>query len=108
MTIDTETFRQLQESAGEEFVCELVDTFLQEGQRTLLELRGAWGLGSAEEFRRAAHSLKSNGQTFGAFELARLARDLELTGLPQPAHALDALQRSYEESASGLRELCRG
>ena len=35
----------------------------------------------ADRFRRAAHSLKSNSNTFGALRLAALARELELNGL---------------------------
>ena len=47
----------------------------------LAELRAARAEGNAERFRRAAHSLKSNGNTFGAVKLAALAREFELKGL---------------------------
>ena len=41
----------------------------------------ALAAGDAERFRRAAHSLKSNSNTFGALALGALARELELGGL---------------------------
>ena len=60
-------------------------------------------------FRRAAHSLKSNGNTFGATRLGLAARDLELGGLDAatPA-ALDALDREYAEAARALKALADG
>lgn len=107
MTIDEATFRELQRTAGAEFVQELVETFAQEGPLTISELRGALREQSAERFRRAAHSLKSNGSTFGATELAAYARTLELAGLPADAAALDALEQSLQAALGALRELSR-
>ena len=67
--IDPATFAELQDTAGAEFVAELVDTFLEEAPGMLAELRSARAEGDAERFRRAAHSLKSNSHTFGALSL---------------------------------------
>ena len=64
--IDLATFEELKASAGDDFVTELVGTFLEEAPGMLAELRSAHAAGAAERFRRAAHSLKSNGLTFGA------------------------------------------
>ena len=58
---------------------ELVDTFLEEAPRMLDELRAALAAKDADRFRRAAHSLKSNSNTFGALKLGAMARDLELS-----------------------------
>ena len=69
---------ELQDATGAEFVAELVDTFLQEAPAMLDDLRHALAARDADTFRRAAHSLKSNGNTFGALALGALARDLEL------------------------------
>ena len=69
-----ETYRELQAGSGAEFVVELVATFLEEAPKTLAELRTARANGDAEKFRRAAHSLKSNGNTFGALRLATASR----------------------------------
>ena len=111
-TIDFATFRELQDSAGPEFVAELVDTFLEEAPLMLAELRSAKAASDADTFRRAAHSLKSNSQTFGAMALGALARELELKGLAaigaNDDAALDALDAAYAHAAAGLKALCHG
>ena len=107
-TIDRATFAELQETAGAEFVNELVTTFLEEAPRMLAELRSALAAKSTERFRRAAHSLKSNGNTFGALSLGEMARKLELGGLITDAAPLDALDAEYARVAVALKGLCNG
>jgi HPt (histidine-containing phosphotransfer) domain-containing protein len=110
-TIDSATFEELKATAGAEFVRELVDTFLAEAPAMLDELRMALGAGDAGRFRRAAHSLKSNSNTFGALPLGVLARELELGGLGPTREAqhvaLDALVHEYARVAEALTELKR-
>ena len=108
-TIDPITFEALQQTAGAEFVGELVDTFLEEAPAMLTELRAALAAGNADAFRRAAHSLKSNSLTFGALKLGAMARELELGGLDPVRQAnalpLDALAQEYARVAAELTEL---
>ena len=110
MTVDRDTFKALQETAGTDFVVELVDAFLEEAPIMFESMRGALAERDADKFRRAAHSLKSNSNTFGALELGAMARELELSGL-QPAlekpDALAPLQAEYSRVAATLKELCR-
>ena len=110
--IDKAVYAELQDTAGAEFVTELVDTFLEEAPGMLVELRSARAENHAERFRRAAHSLKSNGNTFGALRLAALARELELNGLDaepaQDAVALAALEAEYARAAAALKGLRDG
>ena len=106
--IDPTTFRELQETAGAEFVTELVTTFLEEAPLMLEELRRAQAAGNADRFRRAAHSLKSNSQTFGATALGAQARALELGGLVDDSAPIDALAETYARAATALQELARG
>ena len=110
--IDATTFAELQDAAGVDFVAELVGTLLEEAPSMLTELRNALAARDGERFRRAAHSLKSNSQTFGATALGALAREIELRGLhPDPARdaaALDALDAAYAQAAAALTELSRG
>ncbi len=105
--IDAATFAELQESAGADFVAELVDTFLPPA--LLTELRSARHAADADRFRRAAHSIKSNSQTFGALGLGALARELELQGLHADAsadgRAIDTLQTAYATAAAALKGL---
>ncbi len=107
--IDPAAFAQLQETAGAEFVVELVDTFLVEAPLMLADLESALAVGDTDRFRRAAHSLKSNGNTFGALTLGALARELELTGLEPARRAggatLAALALEYARVAAALTEL---
>ena len=102
--IDLAVFRELQATAGADFVAELVDTFLEEAPGMFAALRAAIEGGNAEAFRRAAHSLKSNSLTFGAAALAAQARALELGGLGAAAD-VDALAATYARAAEALKEL---
>ena len=106
--IDRATFAELQETAGADFVAELVTTFLEEAPQMLAELRSAQAEQAADRFRRAAHSLKSNSLTFGALQLGMLARALELGGLGADGAALDTIEAEYARAAAALRELCHG
>jgi HPt (histidine-containing phosphotransfer) domain-containing protein len=109
--IDRAAFAELQQTAGAEFVTELVETFLIEAPLMLAELRDALADGNSDRFRRAAHSLKSNSNTFGATALGAMARDLELTAADRvaagDAHVLDALADQYGHVAAALKALAR-
>jgi len=106
--IDMAVYNDLAETAGAEFAAELAGTFLEEAPPILAELRAALGSQSADGFRRAAHSLKSNGHTFGATRLAEMARELELGGLPAHSAPIEALEAEYHKVAAALAELIRG
>ena len=111
-TIDIATFDELKVTAGADFVRELVETFLVEAPTMLADLRSSFAGNEAERFRRAAHSLKSNSNTFGATGLAALAKQLELGGLASVHDAdgapLDALNSEYARVARRLTELKSG
>jgi len=110
--IDKGVFTALQETAGAEFVAELVDTFLEEATGMLAELRSARAASHTDRFRRAAHSLKTNSNTFGAMRLGALARDLELKGLDADPScddmAIAALEAEYTRAAAALKDLRNG
>ncbi len=112
MHIDHATFAELQESAGAEFVIELVDTFLEDAPALIAELRSARAAADADRFRRAAHSLKSNCNTFGALALAGMARELETKGLTAKAGAdeaaIDAIATLYADATAELKGLSHG
>jgi histidine phosphotransfer protein HptB len=111
-TLDPAVFAELEAAAGADFARELIATFLEEAPSMLAELRGALAAGNADAFRRAAHSLKSNSQTFGALGLGAMARALELKGLEgtgegtgDAAAPLDALDQEYARVAAALAML---
>jgi HPt (histidine-containing phosphotransfer) domain-containing protein len=97
---------------GKGFVAELIDTFVDDGRDLLAALRRALAQTDVDAFRRAAHSLKSNGESLGASSLAALARDLEAmarAGSVAGAGArLDPLSGAYDRAAAALRELQHG
>ena len=111
-TIDRATYDELKDTAGAEFVVELVDTFLAEAPKLLDDLRHAYAKRNADVFRRSAHSLKSNGNTFGARALAAMAKELELGGFAPVVKAdgqpLEALAEEYARVAATLTELRNG
>ena len=75
--LDPGALENLRQLGGEEFLEDLIDTFLAEATGQLTMLRRSIEQGEADELRRAAHTLKSNGATFGAETFAELCRDLE-------------------------------
>ena len=108
-TIDRETFSALRDTTGGEFVRELVDTFLTEAPSMLADLRESLASGDGDRFRRAAHSLKSNANTFGALALGTFAKELELGGIAQalargPSPLAD-IEAEYLRVASALAAL---
>jgi HPt (histidine-containing phosphotransfer) domain-containing protein len=75
--LDAASLESLRELGGEEFLGELIDTFLTEAPTMLATIRSSIEQGDADELRRAAHTLKSNAATFGAEVLAERCRELE-------------------------------
>lgn len=110
--IDIATFNALKDTAGADFVVELTDTFLDEAPAMLAELERARLANDAERFRRTAHSLKSNSNTFGALALARMAKSLELSGIPAVGRgdvpSLESLAAEYARVAAALKGLAHG
>jgi HPt (histidine-containing phosphotransfer) domain-containing protein len=77
--IDSQALVAMLEMVGGDtaFLAEMIDTYLADSPQLLDNLRQAVAAGNAELLRRAAHSLKSNSEGFGATNLAAIARRLE-------------------------------
>ncbi|WP_310385737.1 Hpt domain-containing protein [Roseateles sp.] len=104
--IDTFVFEALQANAGADFVLQLVEAFAEEAPQLTQQLRAVAAAGQASEFETIAHSLKSNGVTFGAARLSELAARLEWTGLaaaPEMAAAIDELAAEIAALLPALR-----
>jgi len=83
MTIDKATLEQYRDIMGDEyseFALDIIDTFLESSPKTIIELRKAFKDQDAKSFERAAHTLKSNANLFGANKLSEIALDLENLG----------------------------
>jgi HPt (histidine-containing phosphotransfer) domain-containing protein len=107
--IDAAVFEELQQNAGAEFVKELVVAFLEEAPGIFAELRTALDAGDADGFRRAAHSIKSNANIFGAHALAAPARELELMEVYAPTPNVVALvarlDAEFARASTALMEM---
>jgi histidine phosphotransfer protein HptB len=110
--IDPATFDRLTATMGRPFVAELIDTFGEDARELIATLRRALADTDLDAFRRAAHSLKSNGETLGATALATLARELEAMAragsLDGAASGLERIVAEYEVVTRALGELRRG
>jgi PAS domain S-box-containing protein len=93
-------------------VRELIDAFLEDAPAEIATLRSAVERGDAGEARRLAHTLNSNGATFGAQAFSELCRELEavaqrgaLTGGPA---LLERVERTWEQVREGLEAVREG
>jgi histidine phosphotransfer protein HptB len=110
--LDAAVLERLRGSVGDEFVAELVELFLGDAPTQLSTLRDAIARGDAEAARRAAHTLKSNGATFGAAgfsETCRLLEDRAKAGdLAGAGELLARIEAGYADVAAALAALGRG
>jgi HPt (histidine-containing phosphotransfer) domain-containing protein len=101
-----ETYKDVMGDEYEDFVIEIIDTFLESSPETIAELQSAFDQNDSATLRRAAHSLKSNGKTFGAAEFSKLAFELEEIGksgdLARVSDELDILNCEYQQIISEL------
>jgi CheY-like chemotaxis protein len=110
MSLDAAALRNLRELGGDEFLAEVVDAFLADAPELVATLRRSLAEQNAEELRRAAHTLKSNGATLGADVFAALCRTLEQRAkdrqLDDASELVSRIEQSYgafEESLAALR-----
>lgn len=104
--IDITTFNELKQMSGEDYINELIDAFLDDGPGMIANMRAALSSQDVESFRRNAHSLKSNANTFGAIELGVLAKELEFMARDSNlsvGNKLDVLNDAFEVAADELR-----
>ena len=104
--IDKPTFEELKQMSGADFINELIDAFLDEAPIMMSHMDSALETQDVESFRRNAHSLKSNANTFGALQLGALARELEMMSRENNldiGNRLEVLKEEYENVAEVLR-----
>jgi HPt (histidine-containing phosphotransfer) domain-containing protein len=106
--IDAATFANLLEMTGGDraFVEELVDTYVEEGDRLVADLIAAASAGAVPDLVRPAHSLKSSSLNVGALELGELCRRLEedaRTGsVEEPVARAGAVELVFGEARAAL------
>ncbi len=99
-------FQALKTNVGADFIRELVQTFLEDSPQLIAQMKQGLEAGDVDTFRRAAHSLKSNGANFGATtltgqaqELERMAREANLNGAGEK---ISALEQEYDRVKHAL------
>ena len=89
-----------------EFVDELVDTYLEDGERQVEALRAAVESGSVDDLVRPAHSLKSSSLNVGALRLGGLCRTLEEASrngeVPHAAEWVAQVAAAFAEARQAL------
>lgn len=104
--IDKASFEELKQMSGEDFINELIDAFLEDAPTMISQMQVALTTSDVEAFRRNAHSLKSNANTFGALELGGLAKELEFMAKENNldiGNRLKVLQEAYDTVAEELK-----
>ncbi len=103
--IDQAAFDDLKQMAGGDYINELIDAFLEEAPAMISQMEAALSSRDTDVFRRNAHSLKSNANTFGAMELGSLAKELEMMGRENNLNVgnrLEILKKAFQQVSSEL------
>ncbi len=109
--IDASALERLRDTLGQQadiLLPTLVKSFMDDGTRLLNEAIQALQQKNAQDLRRAAHTLKSNGATFGAMMLSSVAKQLEQLGREgQFEGAAELIERAGREFVKAKTELER-
>jgi CheY-like chemotaxis protein len=107
--LDPSAIESLREIGGDEFVAEVIATFLGDAPALVSALRTTHEQGDTEGLRRAAHTLKANGQTLGARRFSELCQELERRArgdeLNDTAEIVDRIEREYAGLVGALTAL---
>ena len=111
--IDGAVLDSLLDSLGgdQEFLGELLEVYFEDAPKLLERMHAALAAGTAEEFRRAAHSLKSTSANFGAMVLSGISKKLEDLGktgsLDGAGEGLALAEAEYGRVRAELEALAR-
>jgi PAS domain S-box-containing protein len=98
--LDHHVLQRLQADLGDgdpAIVIELIDMFLSDSPQLLATLRQSLAARAADDFQRAAHTLKSSSATLGAATLAKVSQQLELSGRAAAFDQIDDQFREFEQ-----------
>jgi HPt (histidine-containing phosphotransfer) domain-containing protein len=109
--VDPATIDELRASTGddEEFLRELIQSYLQDTPPQLEAIEAAVGAADAAALVRPAHTLKSSSASVGALRLSAIAKSLELAGregrIGGLAEEVAAAMSAWPLTQAGFREL---
>ncbi len=102
-------YREAMGNAADEFVIDLISTYLNSTQELLDALYTSASNADAKIFTRSAHTLKSNIAIFGAEYLSKLCLELETEGkngnLTMLLPKIDRVKTEYQQVCRELAEL---
>jgi HPt (histidine-containing phosphotransfer) domain-containing protein len=109
VSLEPSAVASLRELGGDAFLAEVIDLFLVDGPVLLQAARRALDETNAEELRRAAHTLKSNGATLGADAFAECCRALEQCAksgrIDEAPELVVAVEQAFERLRPALASL---
>ena len=109
VSLDDGALKNLRDLGGDDFLSEVIDAFLADAPELMGTLRRSLDEQSAEELRRAAHTLKSNGATLGAEQFAERCRTLEQRAkageLEGASQLVDRIEQEYRPLTYALSAL---
>jgi histidine phosphotransfer protein HptB len=104
-----DNLRALSPDDEDAFLKEILAIYLEDTPVRLNELNTYLKAGKAEDFIRAAHSIKGSSSNVGASEVRRLAEELEhyvrLNGLPKADKLLENLETAFDRIKSSVLTL---
>ena len=107
--LDEKTLADLRATLGDDFLPELIATYLEETPLLIKDLQQALAEGNAQAFTRLAHSIKSSSSSLGALDFSDKARELETIGksgdLSQAALKLTEFIGTYPDLEHALKNL---
>lgn len=101
--IDHDALAELRDVMEEEFVI-LVNTFIQDSDNRLQQLRESAEAADPEAIRKTAHSLKGSGINIGAPALADRCREAEQRGRDEDLSDMAACVNAIEAELETVRE----
>jgi PAS domain S-box-containing protein len=109
ISLDAAALENLRELGGDDFLAEVIDAFLADAPTLLATLRRSLDEQDADELRRAAHTLKSNGLTLGAESFSELCRELEQRAksaqLEDGSQLVNRIEQEYQPLQEALTAL---
>jgi HPt (histidine-containing phosphotransfer) domain-containing protein len=108
--LDATVLDELRESIGgdEEFVRDLIATFLAEEPLNVEQIAAAAQSGDAEAIVRPAHTLKSSSAAIGAARLSAISRQIEFAGREGRVADLAPLAEQAQAAWAATVEALRG
>jgi len=110
--LDLDRLRMLHQLGDADFVRELVESFITDGERLVVELGEAADRGDVASFRDAAHALRSAATHLGAtalFERCLAVKSIEADALQAEAQTLRRdLADAFAATAAALRAAAAG